>query len=636
MRSTSNKPPKASRHDATDHERLRHARERHVGFHIGRYLQPAPMLFTRDGHNAFLGDMYRGRPAFLVCSGPSLTSHDLSKLQERGVLTLAVNNAATVIRPSLWCSVDDPGNFSDAIWRDPGITKFVPLCHMEKKFTVRDDRNELVPSEEQVGDAPAVFGFRRNETFNAEQWLYEDTFNWGNHSKLVDAYSQKGSRSVMYVALRMLFYLGVRKIYLLGCDFRMEEGKQNYAFPQDRTRSSVKGNNSSYKILDVRLRHLKPHFEQAGLEVFNCTPQSGLTAFPHRSFEEAIIDVRRTMPQRIITAGMYERQSLLKAEREKVTRPSPAPTVAAPRTSPAAPASQVATDQPAPTAQIAAPQPLAAIPAASKSASETRTRSTVRVSPPAPRASATSSAHDQPEFSIVTWIDDDSVANLRFSWETWSNDEKHKAATTIVFHPAGFASHKHLKGLTERPSIRFVPWSADTDTIPSAATRLSALANNVSTPWYLQLDPRVMVAPAASRLRNDWFAPDPIGRLPVSIGDPIVLSDYPEALERLNRWGDADEALSKFSSPARALKRSSAARRATLPLGSCYFANTSWVAELNKLGKFPTDIPLELIAAYVALRRGDYAVTVDMAKQGWEFVRGPLRHLKRRATALVG
>ena len=70
------------------------------------------MLFTRDGHNLFLGDLYRGAAAFLICGGPSLLTHDLTQLQQRGVITLAVNNAATVVRPNLWCCVDDPGNFS--------------------------------------------------------------------------------------------------------------------------------------------------------------------------------------------------------------------------------------------------------------------------------------------------------------------------------------------------------------------------------------------------------------------------------------------------------------------------------------------------------------------------------------------
>lgn len=52
--------PAGSERDKHDHERLRHARERSVGFPVGQYLQPPSMLFMRDAHNAFLGDMYPG------------------------------------------------------------------------------------------------------------------------------------------------------------------------------------------------------------------------------------------------------------------------------------------------------------------------------------------------------------------------------------------------------------------------------------------------------------------------------------------------------------------------------------------------------------------------------------------------
>lgn len=292
--------------DQSDFARLRHARDRHAGFRIGQYLQPPPMLFTRDGHNVFLGDMYRGHAAFLICAGPSLTSHDLTKLDQRGILTLAVNNAAAVYRPRLWCSVDDPSHFVDAIWKDPGITKFVPLCHMEKPIHVRDAENRLVPGDERVGDMPAVFGFRRNEAFVADQWLFEDTFNWGNHSDRTDESGNKGSRSVMYIALRLLFYLGVRRVFLVGCDFKMQTEKPNYAFEQDRTAASVRSNNQTYQILNRRLERLLPHFKANDFHVCNCTPDSGLAVFPHVPFDEAVEAGRAHMPREIVTAGMYD------------------------------------------------------------------------------------------------------------------------------------------------------------------------------------------------------------------------------------------------------------------------------------------------------------------------------------------
>lgn len=334
-------PPQAKAIDDADQLRFRHARERHSGFPVGAYLQPPPMLFSRDGHNLFLADMYRGHSAFLIGAGPSLTSHDLSLLKSRGVLTMSMNNAATVVHTNLWVSVDDPGNFCDAIWYDPAIMKFVPLCHMEKHFMVRNDIGELVKSPLVVGDMPTIVAYRRNENFVAEQWLYEDTFNWGNHSQKVDAHGNKGSRSVMYVALRLLFYLGVRRVFLLGCDFKMEQGKQNYAFEQDRSGSSVRGNNSSYQIMNSRFAKLLPYFEAEGFQVYNCTPGSGLTVFPYVDFEAAIESTRSIIPSKINTAGMYDRnakegkksetQRVKKEPAKQVKEPVPPATVHDPK-----------------------------------------------------------------------------------------------------------------------------------------------------------------------------------------------------------------------------------------------------------------------------------------------------------------
>jgi len=265
------------------------------------------MLVLPNGNPISLADLYRGRSAFLVCGGPSLASHDLTQLQRRGILTMAVNNAATVVRPQLWTCVDDPGNFCDAIWRDPAIVKFAPAAHFEKPLLARDSQGQLVHSADRVRDMPAVFGYNRNEDFVAERFLREETFNWGNHGKRGDADGQRGSRSVMYAALKLLFYLGVRRVYLLGCDFRMEYGTKNYAFDQNRTPSSIKGNNRSYDVLNVRLGRLRPYFEKEGFQVLNCTPSSGLTVFPSVAFQDAVQTALEGFPQQLITAGMYDR-----------------------------------------------------------------------------------------------------------------------------------------------------------------------------------------------------------------------------------------------------------------------------------------------------------------------------------------
>ncbi len=277
-----------------------------------------PTLLTHDGQRVVLENVYRGSPAFLLCGGPSLITHDLQLLQQRGILTCAVNNAAAVFRPHLWVCVDSPGNFCDAVWRDPGTVKFTPSNFLRARLTVRDASGRLQASQDTVSDMPAVFGFERNDAFVADRWLHEATFNWGNAARRVDAHGNRGSRSVMYAALRLLFYLGVRELYLLGCDFRMERNKPNYAFPQRRSDSSIRGNNRTYEVLNNRLRQLLPYFEKEGYRVVNCTPNSGLTVFPTMPFEAAVAQVRSRLPSEIVTEGMYDR---IKTNRPSQNRP---------------------------------------------------------------------------------------------------------------------------------------------------------------------------------------------------------------------------------------------------------------------------------------------------------------------------
>jgi len=312
-----------------DDRRFRHARERHEGFKVGYYNQTPPMIFTRDGHNVFMGDMYRGSCAFLFLGGPSTNQLNLDLLERPGVLTMGVNNAVKTFRPNLWLSVDRPESFMMSIWLDATITKFVPICHAEKTIF---DNIQWTNTDLRVGDCPNVFYFRRNEHFQAEQFLLEDTFNWGNHSDLCHCgymrpngkktgikitvcpdcgNSAFGSRSVMLPAVRMLYFLGVRTIFLIGCDFNMEYGKPNYSFPQGRSEGSVNGNNSSYKMLEKRFEELNPIFRKLGLCVFNCNPDSKLEVFPKVAYTDAIKVATSGFPDTINerSDGMYDRSN---------------------------------------------------------------------------------------------------------------------------------------------------------------------------------------------------------------------------------------------------------------------------------------------------------------------------------------
>lgn len=304
-----NAAPSGERKDKADQQIAEWGRDRHRGFrkHDHKFQQPPPLFFTQDHHPLWLGDIYRGRSAFLICSGPSFKLLDHSKLRAPGVLTMGLNNSPRTFRPNLWCSVDSPDHWISSIWMDPTIQKFVPISHAEKRVFNSDTWKHVG----KVGDCPNVVYYKRNERFRAAQFLWEDCFNWGNHK------DYGGGRSIMLPAHRILFTLGVRTVYLLGCDMKMDESNK-YHFEQDRTQSSIKGNAGTYVKLNEWFKELRPLFEQQGFHVFNCNKDSGLKAFDYVSYEDALAEVRRDMldvdTSKERTAGLYETDTREKEE----------------------------------------------------------------------------------------------------------------------------------------------------------------------------------------------------------------------------------------------------------------------------------------------------------------------------------
>lgn len=275
-----------------------------AGLHV---RQPAPnglRLYTTDFDSVSLCDFYRRRQAFLILSGPSLAQHDLTLLDKRGILTMAVNNAWAVHRPHLWTCVDGPGLFIDTGWKDPGILKLVPMVHWNAHLRTRQSDGKLVKSQSRVKQMPSVLLYRRNEHFDHRRFLDEDTICWGNSSQTKDSLGLQGKRSVMMVALRLLHYLGCRTVYLVGADFKMSP-VQKYAFDENRTANAIRHNNMLFAALNRRFEALREHFQQANFTVFNCTPESGLTAFKHMPYAQAVEKVAAECSKDVDTKGWY-------------------------------------------------------------------------------------------------------------------------------------------------------------------------------------------------------------------------------------------------------------------------------------------------------------------------------------------
>lgn len=258
-----------------------------ISYKMGYHFQSSPMLFTKEGHSLWHGDMYKGCSAYLCLGGPSFKNIDKRKLLTPGFITMGVNNVASDFIPDLWVAGDPPDRFLESIWMNPRICKFVPFHFSDKEI-----QHE---GKVTTGDCPNVCYFRRSNIFLHEQFLTEGTFGWK---------SSNGKKSTLLIALKLLFYLGVRNVYLLGCDFHMDIDNP-YSFESKVDENYVNKNNELYKVLIRDLEKLNPHFIKHNFNVYNCNKDSNLKVFDFIDFEESLKITTSKIPISESTEYMY-------------------------------------------------------------------------------------------------------------------------------------------------------------------------------------------------------------------------------------------------------------------------------------------------------------------------------------------
>lgn len=289
-----------------------------------------------------------GRSAFLACGGPSARALPLEALAERGVWTMAVNNAAGHFPCQAFVCSDPPSKFSHSVWLDPAIMKLIPRPKMDRKrgrlrrklpreewqvcdrcrATGRDGDRKcpacgglgclmfgplLGPDGRQMSaiDCPNVWGFSRRSWLACDDTFFTDpAASWGNQAAGVARTGEQRTACTMLLAMRLLRYLGAGRVFLLGVDFGMDPGRGptgNYAFGELRDRDACQSNNMQYVIANSWLCRLQAAgvFERFGIEFYNCNASSGLRAFSYVPFDEALADVRAGVEPRPDLEGWY-------------------------------------------------------------------------------------------------------------------------------------------------------------------------------------------------------------------------------------------------------------------------------------------------------------------------------------------
>lgn len=275
-----------------------------------------PLIMT-DSKGVEIGHAIRNiwapNPAFLVGGGPSINEIDYMRLAERGVVSLGVNNIAARVPVRAWTWSDTPSKFHHGCMFDPAILKFIPVPKLNKRVRAKISPNRFQHTAYRCADCPSVFGYHRKGIFHPDKFLTTEYASWGQGKHGHQEYIRMNLKPrdqilfTFFLGLRLLHYLGIRRMYLLGVDFTMTKDK-GYAFDQDRWPGAVTGNNNHYAIAPRMLAELKPIFEEAGLFIYNCNPTSHLEVFDHVPFEQALQDCKGGVPpEPFDTKGWYER-----------------------------------------------------------------------------------------------------------------------------------------------------------------------------------------------------------------------------------------------------------------------------------------------------------------------------------------
>jgi len=249
------------------------------------------LLYDKNANPA-LRNRFEGKSIFSMMTGPSL--NDLDWQQVQGRFTFSIKKLPlTHLVPTIWLCMEKQQDMPYQIWETKTLIKVVTQevydkGYMQPQGPVVEGKPPLFRMG-HINQLKNMYWFKLAQAYRSDTYFTDDKIQWGMDSEKKDEHGIPGRRSIMIAHFRLLHHIGFRKIYLLGVDFNMQK-EQPYCYNRKKEPGAINQNNLLYEALKVRLSALYPLMLKAGLEVFNCNPNSKLEVFPYCSFEDALND----------------------------------------------------------------------------------------------------------------------------------------------------------------------------------------------------------------------------------------------------------------------------------------------------------------------------------------------------------
>jgi hypothetical protein len=242
---------------------------------------------------------------FLVGGGNSLNDLPTEKLRERGIVSMAINNVAGHVPVSAWVFSDPQEKFHHGLYLDPKVMTFAPVPKLKRKIRKKEAGDkEPQWTEKLVKDCPNTWGFERKTYLYPDKFLSTDYAMWGyggNQEK--EENLNYHCLCTMLIGIRLMCYLGITKIFMIGVDFWRHDDQQ-YAFGQ----WANTGANGRYANENAMFKDIRPTLEKNGVKVYNCNPESRCTAFDYVPFDIAFQVCKGEVPEEPFDlTGWYEK-----------------------------------------------------------------------------------------------------------------------------------------------------------------------------------------------------------------------------------------------------------------------------------------------------------------------------------------
>lgn len=201
---------------------------------------------------------YLGESIILCGTGPSLHDVDPGALRKKGLPILGLNNAFEVVELDFWMAFDGPTQFDKKIWAKDCVKFYT--WNWRKEAAVKNGKNILFYKAYGLeGGSPEGFD--------------EDLVVNGPYINFVF----EGCTFPM--ALHMVYWLGFRKVFLVGCDFGGESylSALSEEFHED------------HQLLNLKkgLNALRGASDAGALELISCTANSPINSFlPYEEWPE--------------------------------------------------------------------------------------------------------------------------------------------------------------------------------------------------------------------------------------------------------------------------------------------------------------------------------------------------------------